>query len=558
MKQRSLPAAFIPSFLALILALAFPSMPAAGADLGSISFPNSGAREAQAPFIRGVLLLHSFEYEDAREAFKEARAIDPKFALAAWGEAMTHNHPLWREQDRDAALAALNALAPTLEDRLRLAGTDRERGYLRALEALYGAGDTPARDRAYSEAMEDLSRRHPEDLEARAFYALSILGTSQGIRDIPTYMRAGAVAEEVFASNPRHPGAPHYLIHSYDDPVHAPLGLRAARVYARIAPAASHAQHMISHIHVALGSWEETVDANLKAFDVSTVRMKAKGLGVDTLNYHALHWLEYSYLQLGRLDEAKTRLEEMRRYAEKSSTSRALWHHAAMRAAWIVETSGREAPPAIPKDEMGITGAAADQFATGYAAILDGDVATAEQALSRIGARHDAAASAGHLCAQTGSYLDTSKTDLVVSEVMQKSLRALIALQRGEAAAALSLLEEATAAEESLPHEFGPPIIVKPSHELYGEVLLKLGRPADALAQFEEALARAPRRSLALAGMARAAGATGNAAAVARACADLSNSYAGADTGVPRPEPCAAPVVTSDAASAQRLTPTAH
>jgi len=537
---------------AQLIAVLLASMPAltpaaeSGAALGTISFPNSGAKEAQAPFIRGVLLLHSFEYEDAREAFREARAIDPRFALAAWGEAMTHNHPLWREQDRAAALAAMNALAPTLGERLRLAGTDRERGYLRALEALYGEGEKPARDRAYAETMEDLARRHPEDLEARSFYALAILGTAQGIRDIPTYMRAAAVAEEVFAANPQHPGAPHYLIHSYDDPVHAPLGLRAARVYARIAPAASHAQHMISHIYVALGSWEETVAANVKAFDVSEERMKAKGLGVDTLNYHALHWMEYSYLQLGRFEEAKARLDQMRRYAEQSGTSRALWHHAAMRAAWIVETSGRSAPPAIPKDEMGITGAAADQFATGYAAIIAGDVAAAEEALSRIGARRDAAASAGHLCAQTGSYLDTSKTDLVVSEVMQKSLRGLIALHRGDTTAGLALLEESTAAEESLPHEFGPPIIVKPSHELYGEALLKLGRPADAKAQFEEALARAPRRSLALAGLARAAGATGDAVALGRACADLSSSYAGADAKVQRPEPCAARAAASE------------
>jgi len=502
------------------------------------------------PAIRGVLLLHSFEYDDAREAFQEARAIDPKFAMAAWGEAMTHNHPLWREQNREAARAALDALAPTSEERLRLAGTDRERGYLMALEALYGTGDKLARDRAYSEAMERLVRLAPEDLEARSFYALSILGTSQGIRDIPTYMRAGAVAEEVFAANPRHPGAPHYLIHSYDDPVHAPLGLRAARVYARIAPAASHAQHMISHIYIALGGWQESVDSNLKAFEVSADRVRTKKLGVDALNYHALHWLEYSYLQIGQLGAARERLDQMRGYAEESGTSRALWHHAAMRAAWIVETGGKDAPPSLAKDEMSITGAAADQFATGYAAILAGDKPAASEALLRIGARRDSAASSGHLCAQTGSYLDTAKTDLVVSEVLQKNLRALIALHDGDQAKALSLLEEATAAEESLPHEFGPPIIVKPSHELYGEVLLKLGRPAEAQARFEEALARAPLRSLALAGLARAAGAAGDAAVVARACADWTSVHAGSDASVARPEPCAAPFAASAASPA--------
>jgi tetratricopeptide (TPR) repeat protein len=269
-------------------------------ELGTIDFPNSGSPEAQEAFARGALLLHSFEYEDAREAFREARRQDPGFALAAWGEAMTHNHPLWREQDRDAALAALAELGSTPEKRFSKAPTAREKGYLRAVETLYGEGDKVSRDRAYEQAMEELATAHPEDLEARAFWALSILGTAQGVRDFGTYMRAGAVAEEVFAVNPRHPGAAHYLIHSYDDPVHAPLGLRAARVYAEIAPAATHAQHMISHIYVALGRWQESVAANVKSYQVSVERAEQKNLGVDARNYHALHWLQYSHLQLPR------------------------------------------------------------------------------------------------------------------------------------------------------------------------------------------------------------------------------------------------------------------
>ena len=125
-------------------------------DLGRLGFPNSGPPEAQEAFVRGVLLLHSFEYEDAREAFQEARIIAPGFALAAWGEAMTHNHPLWRQQDREAARAALEHLAPTPEARLARAPTDRERGFLRAVELLYGEGDKVARDLAYAAAMREL------------------------------------------------------------------------------------------------------------------------------------------------------------------------------------------------------------------------------------------------------------------------------------------------------------------------------------------------------------------------------------------------------------------
>jgi tetratricopeptide (TPR) repeat protein len=331
--------------LAAAVALAAP------ADLGHVDFPNSGAPPAQPAFARGVLLLHSFEYEDAREAFQEAERIDPAFALAYWGEAMTHNHPLWREQDREAALAALAKLAPTAEERRAKAPTERERGYLGALELLYAEGDKVERDLAYSRAMGELAGRYPDDLEARAFFALSILGTAQGVRDFGVYMRAGAVAEEVFAADPRHPGAPHYLIHSYDDPIHAPLGVRAARVYAKIAPAASHAQHMISHIYVALGLWEESVEANVKAVEVSAERRERKALGVDALNYHALHWLEYSYLQLGRFEDARALLERMATYAAESGSARALWHRAAMRAARSLPSCDptRRRSPAPPR-----------------------------------------------------------------------------------------------------------------------------------------------------------------------------------------------------------------
>ena len=239
--------AWIRCFVCCLIAVVFACALAAAdhPELGKIDFPNSGKPAAQQAFIKAVLLLHSFEYSDAREAFQEVQRIDPAFAMAYWGEAMTHNHPLWRQQDREAALQALGKLASTPEARSARTPTDRERGYLQAVEVLFGDGDKVERDDLYSEAMRQLAERHPDDLEARSFYALSILGTAQGQREFSVYMRAGAVAEEIFDANPHHPGAVHYMIHSYDDPVHAPLGLRAARVYAKIAPAASHAQHMI-------------------------------------------------------------------------------------------------------------------------------------------------------------------------------------------------------------------------------------------------------------------------------------------------------------------------
>ncbi len=513
--------------------------------LGSIDFPNSGAEQAQEAFQRAVLLLHSFEYEDARAAFQQAQEIDTDFALAYWGEAMTHNAPLWRRQDREAAIAALSKYAPTPDARRAKTPTERERGYLETVEILYGEGDKVARDLAYSEALGRLVERYPEDLEARSFYALSVLGTVQGVRDFSVYMRAGAIAEEVFAANPDHPGAAHYLIHSYDDPVHAPLGLRAARVYAEIAPAAAHAQHMISHIYVALGWWAESVDSNVKSFAVSAERKERRGLGVDAYGYHSLHWLEYSYLQLGRFEEARQKLDMMHEFASESGSPRALWHHAAMRAAYIVETGARDAPPEIQPEETQVTGAAADLFASGYAAVLAGEIDAAEEYAVRMDARYETAAS-GHLCGQSNGFEDTTQRDLAVAEVMQDSLRALIALKRGETERAIELFEKATAAEAAMSADFGPPVIVKPSHEMYGEALLSLGRAEEAKRQFEIALERAPRRSLALAGLVRAARSLEDGETVAKACDEISSIYAAADESVRAASPCTRPQVASN------------
>jgi len=513
--------------------LACPGLlPAQTADLGRIDFPTSGSSEAQQHFLHGVLLLHSFEYQDAREAFREAEKNDPDFALAYWGEAMTYNHPLWREQDRAAARAALERLAPTAEARQAKAPTEREQGYLRAVEALYGEGDKVTRDFAYAEAMRQLHEQYPEDLEAASFYALSILGTAQGDRDFRTYMKAAAIVEEVFDKNPLHPGAVHYLIHSYDDPIHAPLGLRAARVYAKIAPVASHAQHMISHIYVALGDWDEVVAANVKAYEVSVRRAKNKALPVDAHNFHALHWLEYGLLQQGRHREAREKLGWMEKYARESGSPRSLWYYAAMRAGYGVEAKQwRGLPPSLGTSQVGLSGVAMDLFATGFSAAKAGDPAAAEEALAQL---HERVATA-HLTGAAGvdDYAITTKSDLDAAAILENELAAQLLFEQGETSEALARLKEATAAEDSLPFAYGPPDVVKPSHELLGEMLLELGRPVEARAQFERALERAPRRVLSFLGFARAAEQAGDVEAAGKAYTELQEIWRYSDEELP-------------------------
>ena len=232
----------------LFLGSSLPASAQSG-DLGRIDFPTSGSAEAQKHFLRGALLLHSFEFEDAAEEFRAAQKIEPGFAMAYWGEAMTYNHPVWQQQDLPAGRAVLAKLGATPEARAGKAGTPREKAYLHAVEILYGEGDKNDRDRRYALAMEQLHATYPDDIDATCFYALALLGTSHAGRDVPTYMRAAALMEEAFEQHPQHPGAAHYLIHSVDDSVHAPLGLRAANAILKDRPRlAARAAHDLAHL----------------------------------------------------------------------------------------------------------------------------------------------------------------------------------------------------------------------------------------------------------------------------------------------------------------------
>src|SRR6266446_6548021 len=286
-------------------------------DFGEVAFANSGPPAAQADFLLGLAQLHDFEYDGAAEHFRKAQQIAPDFALAYWGEAMTKNHAVWHEEDVSAAREILNRLAPKLETRLAKAPTEREKLYLRSIEVLFGDGTKEERDRRYESVLAELHRKSPEDVDAAAFYALAILGTAEHGRDFATYMRAAAVLEEVFPQHPRHPGVVHYLIHSYDDSIHAPLGLRAARIYAKIAPEAGHAQHMTSHIFLALGMWDDEVKANETAVAMGN-RLRQKAGRPPGWCGHYNEWLEYGYMQQGRVADARRVLEGCRQVVERA------------------------------------------------------------------------------------------------------------------------------------------------------------------------------------------------------------------------------------------------
>ena len=283
----------------LLLLIALPQQ------FGTISFPNSGKPEAQEPFLRGVLLLHNFAYPQAARAFEEAERADPNFALAYWGEAMTYNHPIWYEVDVDRGRDALRRAQ-------KAGGRAQEKAWIDAVAQLYGEGDKATRDAAYEQAMARLAAANPNDVEAQVFHALSILGTvGRDEVDARKRIRAAALLEPVFAAHPDHPGALHYLIHAYDDPLHAPLGLRAAQRYAGVASGAPHALHMPSHIFVQLGMWPEAVKANEAAYALSQEWVARERAASDKRDLHSLSWLQYAYLQMHRAADARRLLDEV-------------------------------------------------------------------------------------------------------------------------------------------------------------------------------------------------------------------------------------------------------
>ena len=468
---------------------------------GDISFPNSGSDEAQPAFLTGVTALHSFEFGPARIAFEEAQQIDPSFALAYWGQAMSDNHPLWAEQDIDAAAAALNRLAPDFQGRLNKAPTEKEKAYLTGVEILYfSPGDKLQRDFAYSEHMARMHERWPDDHEISIFYALSLLGTVRGgDQGFRRQALAAALSQEVFAENENHPGAAHFIIHSFDDPDHAILALPAARVYAEIAPAAGHALHMPSHIFVQLGMWQDVVNSNIHSYNVLVATNEKYGLPEGREDFHALSWLAYGNLMLGQYGRASENVREALAAVERNpDDDRTLAGYLLMRARHMIET-GQWEDVALDAADTVAGSNAHWVYVVGLSAAHRGDTETAEAAIDRLGSMREQAVADGN---EYGALQMT---------LLEQEVTAVSHLRSGDTQRAIDLARETAELEmreTSAPS--GPPFPMKPAIELYGDVLLAAARPAEALAAYEQSLQWIPQRTPSMLGLARAAGALGD------------------------------------------------
>jgi hypothetical protein len=484
------------------------------AQVGTIDFPTSASGDVQDNFIRGVAFLHSFAFEDAIEHFQKAQEAQPDFAMAYWGEAMSYNkNPLMdpTRQDLASARQALSRLAPTRAARIAKARTEREKAYLEAVEILYGQGEKLNRDLAYAEAMRQIVERYPEDGEARAFYALGLLGTvrraSEGYR---IQMQAAAIAQELYRENPDHPGAAHYVIHAFDDTVHAPLALYAAERYSEIAPDAIHALHMPAHIVVQLGMWPQAANSNQRSYDASVTWAERKNLPDSERNFHALAWLQYAHLQLGHYEKAKECIDLIRPIAERENSSSLVKATLSnMRVRYLLETGLWQDIPLSNNvlEQERFAGDSIELLALGMRAAQAGDLATAGAVEKRLAVLQEQDAAGMKSYVQGQVTLEDLKRAVAISH---KEVAAVLYLQKGADEEALRFAKQAISIRDEMHPSYGPPEPIKPPRELYAEILLELGRTEEAAMQFEDMLVRMPNRTQSILGAARAASKLGD------------------------------------------------
>ena len=488
--------------------------------IGHVHMDTSCSSSVSADFDRALALLHNFWYERARETFNHVIQADPECAMAYWGAAMSYNHPFWDAPTLEDQSAALALVGKGIR---AAAKTDRERMYVDAAARLYqnpGAGSKTERDQAYRESMKAVWAKYPDD-ETKLFYGLSILGTiREGTPGFERQAVAARLFEEVYAKKPEHPGVLHYLIHVYDDPEHAVDGLKMARSYAKAAAAVPHAQHMPSHIFTRLGLWEESAGTNENAWRTSEEDVKRAGESGEYRDFHSLNYLQYAWLQLGRYRDAKGVMD-------------------IIRAQYEALTERKTAPDTPELQSRHVRGrtiyALPDRVVYGYFDMLTRYIVETGEwnEVSRVplvAPSRDFVAMKLHLQAMAASKRrDAKGTQAAADQILDLSnqpdqhpfVKQIITMQAKEAAAlaaqavgditgAMELMNQAVAVEDSIYALSQPPYPILPAHELYGNMLMEMNRPADAIGQFTEALKRTPARPRAIYGIARASEILGN------------------------------------------------
>jgi hypothetical protein len=502
-----------PYCLAFAAALCLLSLPALAGEqhshphfgdmgkIGTVHFPTSCSPAVQPRFERALAMLHSFWYEEAEKGFRSIAKADPRCSMAWWGVAMTQWHPLWPGTPGSEALN--QGLAAVSKAQANPNSTARERDYIAAIASFYENYDKldhHARSLAYEKSMERLAQRYPGDREASIFYSLALLTTAPPTdKTYANQKKAGDILEKIFAEQPDHPGAAHYVIHSYDNPALAAQALDAARRYARIAPSVPHAQHMPSHIFTRLGLWQESIASNLASSAAARdYEISSHMDGAWDERLHAMDYLVYAYLQTGQQDEARRLVQEAGAITRAQPPGIKAEHAlAAIPARFAIERQQWAAAADLtPRPNAPPAALAITWWARAVGAARLGKVAAAQQDIAQLQL----------LKSKLDSSPDPSaKYWAGQVEIQRRAADAWLAHAQGNNEKALRLARSAAQMEDATEKSPVTPGPVLPARELLGDLLLETKQPALALIEFETSLKSAPNRLHALDGAAQAA-----------------------------------------------------
>jgi hypothetical protein len=474
-------------------------------EVGSVHFLNSCSQATAEDFNRAVALLHSFQYEQTRQAFSEISQKDPQCALAQWGVAMSHYHGLWDSGDMAAGRAALKKAQEIAAASAKTSA--REKAYIDALAEVYreDGKDKTYHAQAFEQKMGALQAAYPDDSEAAIFHALTLAITAPKTdKTFANQRRCGEILEPIFQKQPHHPGIAHYIIHCYDNPVLAERGLGAARMYAKIAPASAHANHMPSHLFTRVGSWDESISSNLKSQELAAAAESTSRNGeARDQRLHAMDYLEYAYLQSGRTKQAKGVLDEMNSLPPVPGlTLTGGYADAAIPARYAIELGNWEQASGLKARDESVPWAQAITWAAiGVGSARAGNLDRAAQAEKSLAALRDATSK------QANIYWANQV------EVQRLEVAGWIAEKSGKAAEAIAAMRSAAELEESMDKSPATPGAVTPAREMLAELLYIEKHAGESLAEYQAVLKVAPKRFNALYGAANAAEASGNAVA---------------------------------------------
>src|SRR6266496_833205 len=484
---------------------------------GKVEFPISCTPAVQSEFSRGIALLHSFFYEEARRVFTSVAERDPKCAMAQWGIAMTWWHPIWTPPNPDEMSAGKAAIEKAMAMN---AGTDRERGFITALNVYYNTPDSSSagpvgqschgpvgpRDRviAYEKAMHQLRDKYPDDFEVQAFHAFAVLGVGYATPNdtsLSKQLEAAAILEKLRKQNANHPGVVHYLIHCYDYPALAQRGLTAAQSYASIAPWVPHALHMPSHIFTRLGMWDESIAANRASADASRAYAAMRHRdATEAEELRALDYMVYSYLQEARDTEAKKIVDLVAKVRKTNPELEfsAAYALAAIPTRYAFERNDWAAAAALTVPKLPHWSSfpfmeALIEYGHALGRAQTGDLVGARKAIARMQQLRDAT---------KDPKFDYFKNHL---DLQMQAASAWVMYGEGKKDEAIEIFRRTANEEDVLgKHPVSPGALV-PIREQLGSLLLELGRPKDAQREFEAALKIYPGRFRGLYGAAQAA-----------------------------------------------------